>query len=153
MTSTQTFYDCEKSIMNIRLGSFASYSEDHFIKIDVTLGQGQKARKNGQINVAFLLGKSVLCCTELGRCKVLWSQTYLQKCTDCNALSLEWFSCWVVEPPGVPHVLYKLFRYRTCGTPGGSTTCLTHNRGSTGPGRRTTQVTIRYSRCISVNSF
>ncbi len=55
--------------MNIRLGSFASYSEDHFIKIDVTLGQGQKARKNGQINVVFLLGKSVLCCTELGRFK------------------------------------------------------------------------------------
>ena len=37
---------------------------------------------------------------------------------------------------------YRLFRYRTCGTPGGFTTRLRHNRGSMGPGRWTTPVTI-----------
>ena len=35
----------------------------------------------------------------------------------------------------------------------GGTTSLTHNQVSTGPGRKTTPVTIRYSRCVSVNPF
>ena len=54
-------YNCEKSIGNIRLGVFCKLLSRPFEKVDMTLGQGQKARdtrKNWQFKVAFRLGKS-----------------------------------------------------------------------------------------------